>query len=153
MLTMSAKQVNILLADDDTDDRSFFEKALQEIPFDTHFNTVNNGEQLMVYLAENADNLPDVIFLDLSMPRKTGFECLMEIKEDEKLKDISVVMFSTSFTKGIELEMTLMNTLSTMGALDYIRKPSGFEQLKKVIHESLIKVIEKNPHYDNRSAL
>jgi len=153
MLTMSAKQVNILLADDDTDDRSFFEKALQEIPFDTHFNTVNNGEQLMVYLAENADNLPDVIFLDLSMPRKTGFECLMEIKEDEKLKDISVVMFSTSFSKGIELEMTLMNTLSTMGALDYIRKPSGFEQLKKVIHESLIKVIEKNPHYDNRSAL
>lgn len=153
MLTMSAKQVNILLADDDTDDRSFFEKALQEIPLDTHFNTVNNGEQLMEYLAENADNLPDVIFLDLSMPRKTGFECLMEIKEDEKLKDISVVMFSTSFTKGIELEMTLMNTLSTMGALDYIRKPGGFEQLKKVIHESLIKVIEKNPHYDNRSAL
>ena len=146
MLTMSAKQVNILLADDGTDDRSFFEKALQEIPIDTHFNTVNNGEQLMEYLAENADNLPDVIFLDLSMPRKTGFECLMEIKEDEKLKDISVVMFSTSFTRGVELEQTLMNTLSKMGALDYIRKPGGFEQLKQVIHESLLKVIEKKSH-------
>lgn len=146
MLTMSAKQVNILLADDDTDDRCFFEKALREIPIDTHFNTVNNGEQLMEYLAENADNLPDVIFLDLSMPRKTGFECLMEIKEDEKLKDISVVMFSTSFTRGIELEQTLMNTLSKMGALDYIRKPGGFDQLKQVIHESLIKVIEKKSH-------
>ena len=146
MLTMSAKQVNILLADDDTDDRSFFEKALQEIPIDTHFNTVNNGEQLMEYLAENADNLPDVIFLDLSMPRKTGFECLMEIKEDEKLKDISVVMFSTSFTRGVELEQTLMNTLSKMGALDYIHKPGGFEQLKQVIHESLLKVIEKKSH-------
>ena len=143
---MSAKQFNILLADDDTDDRSFFEKALQEIPIDTHLNTVNNGENLMEYLAENADNLPDVIFLDLSMPRKTGFECLMEIKEDEKLKDISVVMFSTSFTRGVELELTLMNTLSKMGALDYIRKPGGFDQLKQVIHESLIKVMERKSH-------
>ena len=140
---MSLQYINILLADDDADDRLFFEKALKEIPIDTHFTTVNNGDQLMDYLVENAENLPDVLFLDLSMPRKTGFECLNEIKENEKLQALPVVMFSTSFTRGIEFEQNLINTLTRMGAMDYIRKPSGFEQLKQVIHESLLKLIEK----------
>jgi CheY-like chemotaxis protein len=135
--------LTILLADDDIDDRSFFENALKEIPIRTSLKTVTNGEQLMEYLADHLEDLPDVVFLDLSMPRKTGFECLIEIKEDEKLEHIPVIMFSTSFTHGIDLENNLINTLSKMGALDYIRKPSDFEKLKQIIHQSLIKVIEK----------
>jgi len=136
--------LNILLADDDVDDRSFFEKALKEIPIASHLTTVSNGEELMAYLVDNCQRLPDVLFLDLSMPRKTGFECLVEIKEDEKLEHLPVIMFSTSFTKGIDLEDKLMNTLLKIGAQEYIRKPSGFEQLKQVIHQTLIKVIEKS---------
>ena len=134
--------LHILLADDDMDDRSFFEKALKEIPVATQLITVNNGEQLMDYLNEHSADLPDVLFLDLSMPRKTGFECLSEIKENEKLKDLPVVMFTTSFTRGIDFEQNLMNTLTRMGAQDYIRKPGDFEELKQVIHQALIKVIE-----------
>jgi len=141
---MNSRRINILLADDDPDDCSFFEKALKDIPVATHFKNVNNGEVLMDYLIENPEHLPDVLFLDLSMPRKTGFECLIEIKEDKRFKAIPVVMFSTSFTRGIELEQSLMNTLSKMGALDYIRKPGDFEQLKHVIHQALIKVIEND---------
>jgi CheY-like chemotaxis protein len=136
--------LNILLADDDKDDRFFFEKALQELPVATHLTTVQNGEQLMDYLDINSAHLPDVLFLDLSMPRKTGFECLSEIKENEKLKNLPVVMFSTSFTRGIELEMNLINMLSRMGSQDYIRKPGDFEQLKEVIHQALVRVAEKN---------
>ena len=136
--------LSILLADDDTDDRFFFEKALKEIPLSTHLKTVNNGEQLMDYLANNTGDLPDVLFLDLSMPRKTGFECLIEIKEDRKLEKLPVIMFSTSFTRGIDLEQNLITTLSKMGALDYIRKPSDFEKLKQIIHQALINVIEKS---------
>ena len=135
--------LNILLADDDTDDRFFFEKALKEIPIFTHLVTVNNGEELIDYLTTNTEHLPDVVFLDLSMPRKTGYECLIEIKEDEKLKNIPVIMFSTSFTHGIDLEESLMSTLSKMGAQNYIRKPSDFEKLKQVIHQALTKLIEK----------
>jgi len=135
--------LNILLADDDPDDRLFFRKALKEIPILTNLNMVNNGEELMDYLTANTENQPDVIFLDLSMPRKTGYECLIEIKEDEKLKNIPVIMFSTSFTHGVGLEESLMSTLSKMGAQNYIRKPSDFEKLKHVIHQSLIKLIEK----------
>src|SRR5450759_3766148 len=94
---MNLKQLNILLADDDTDDCFFFDKALRETPIATHLTIVHDGEQLMDYLSKNSEHLPDVLFLDLSMPRKTGFECLSEIKENKKLKDLPVVMFSTSF--------------------------------------------------------
>ena len=135
--------LHILLADDDIDDRFFFAKALKEMPIATTLVTVNNGEQLMDYLAENADHLPDVLFLDLSMPRKTGFECLAEIKENKKLKLLPVMMLTTSFTRGIDFEDNLKKTLSRMGAQDYIRKPSEFEELRQVIHQALIKVTEK----------
>ena len=135
--------LRILFADDDMDDRFFFDKALKEIPIVTTLKTVNNGEQLMDYLIENVTDLPDVLFLDLSMPRKTGFECLVEIKENEKLTALPVVMFTTSFTRGIDLEHNLINTLSRMGAQDYIRKPGDFAEFKSVIHQALIKLIEK----------
>ena len=135
--------LHILLADDDMDDRIFFDKALREIPVVTRLSTVNNGEQLMEWLVANADRLPDVLFLDLSMPRKTGFECLAEIKENEKLKELTVIMLTTSFTRGIELEDNLKGTLTRMGAEAYIRKPNDFHDLKQVIHQALIKVEEK----------
>lgn len=135
--------LNILLADDDIDDRSFFEKALKEIPVATKLVMVNNGEELMDFFYEHPADLPDILFLDLSMPQKTGFECLSEIKENEKLKDIYVVMFTTSFTLSIDFEEKLMDTLTGMGAQDYIRKPGGFKELKKLIQKVLADVIEK----------
>jgi CheY-like chemotaxis protein len=143
MSNQQGTPLNILLADDDMDDRSFFDKALKEISIDSKLTTVNNGEQLMEYLLAHLGQLPDVLFLDLSMPRKTGFECLSEIKENEKLKALTVIMFTTSFTKGFDLEDNLRNTLIRMGAADYIRKPAGFEELKMVIQQALIKLAVK----------
>ena len=135
--------LNILLADDDMDDRIFFDNALKEIPIATTLKTVSNGEQLMEWLFEKVTDLPDVLFLDLSMPRKTGFECLAEIKENEKLKALPVIMFTTSFTRGIDFEDNLKKTLGRMGAMDYIRKPGDFEELKQVINRALTGLIEK----------
>jgi len=134
--------LNILLADDDLDDRFFFDKALNEIPVSTSLKTVNNGEELMIYLNQNLQTLPDVLFLDLSMPRKTGFECLSEIKENTDLKHLQVVMFTTSFTRGPDLEKNLKSTLLKMGAQDYVRKPNEFEELKKILHQTLLKAVE-----------
>lgn len=136
--------LNILLADDDLDDRSFFEKALSEIPLTTSLKTVNNGEQLMDYLAEHTTDLPDVLFLDLSMPRKTGFECLSEIKESQTFKNLTVIMLTTSFTRGLDLEDNLKTTLVRMGAHDYIRKPIEFEELKTVVYQTISRLIEKS---------
>lgn len=134
---------NILLADDDIDDRFFFSKALKEIPLLTNLTVVHDGEELMNYLEKNTENLPDILFLDLSMPRKTGFECLYEIKDNEKLKDMPVVMFSTSFPSDNTYEQGMIETLKKIGAQDYIRKPGDFKLLKELIHNIITQEIEK----------
>lgn len=133
---------NILLADDDKDDCFFFEKALKEIQIATHIETVNDGEQLMDYLLENSVKLPDVLFLDLNMPRKNGFECLLEINERTQLKDIFIVMFSTSYPRDPNYENDMINRLLKFGANHFIRKPDDFEELKKVIKHALGMAIE-----------
>ena len=138
--------LNILLADDDKDDRFFFVKALQEIYKETDINTVNDGEELMDYLTKNAENIPDILFLDLNMPRKNGFECLSELKENIILKDIYVIMFSTLYPRDMIYEKDMIQRLYKIGAQDYIRKPSDFAKLKQVIHFAITKAIEVIMH-------
>jgi CheY-like chemotaxis protein len=85
----------------------------------------------MNYLSDNPEHLPDVLFLDINMPRKNGLECLSEIKRDAKWKNIPVVMFSTSNS------WDTINMLFNSGSHVYIHKPSDFAQLKQVIHHAL----------------
>lgn len=139
---MNTEQLHILLADDDKDDRFLFQEALSELPISTELKTVHDGEQLMNYLNENAKNLPDVLFLDLNMPRKNGFECLSEIKITDELKHLPVIMFSTSYPRDMHYEQDMINMLYKIGAHDYIRKPANFGELKEVIHTSLLKIEE-----------
>ena len=140
---MNTKHINILLADDDLDDCNFFKHALEELSLSAQLTTVHDGEQLMHYLSDNPEQLPHVLFLDLNMPRKSGFECLTEITENSKLKDLYVVMFSTSYTLDRNYEQSMIDVLYRMGAQDYIRKPGDFTKLKEHIHQSLTKLIEK----------
>jgi CheY-like chemotaxis protein len=140
---MNLDKLNILLADDDTDDCSFFERALTGIPISTNLSIVHDGEQLMTYLFRNSAHLPDIIYLDLSMPRKNGFECLTEINENIKLKDIIVVVFTTSFPQNIIYEENMISLLLKIGAKDYIRKSGDLDLLKKAIHKTLNIVVDK----------
>ncbi len=126
-----AKPLNIMLADDDLDDCSFFEKALAELSITTSLDIVNDGEQLMQFLYDDQNEIPHVLFLDINMPRKNGFECLAEIKANDKLKTLPVVMFSTSNSHD------KINMLFKIGAHVYVHKPSGFEQLVQVIQHAL----------------
>jgi CheY-like chemotaxis protein len=134
---MELKQLNVLLADDDIDDCNFFKKALDELPLPTDLNIVHDGEALMKMLNSETGPLPHVIFLDINMPRKNGFECLSELKQNDRLKDVPVIMFSTSNSRDA------MNTLFKTGADVYIRKPGNFEQLKELIHHALPMATEK----------
>ncbi len=138
--------LNILLAEDDLDDQVFFEKALSELPISTILTIVKNGEQLMQYLFDRLGNATstDILFLDLSMPCKTGVECLVEIKENAKFKKLQVVMFTCSFTSSIHFEQHLINTLERIGADGFIRKPESFDQLKNIIETTLNRLIHKN---------
>lgn len=128
---MTRTPLNLLLADDDEDDCLFFKEALEDLAVESSLTTVNNGEQLMRELNSRTERLPDIIFLDLNMPRKPGFECLREIKQDEKLKSLKVIVYSTS------LETDVVDLLYENGAQHYIRKPGDFTLLKKVISKAI----------------
>jgi CheY-like chemotaxis protein len=128
---MISDQMTILLADDDTDDCLFFKQALTGLMPSTHFTAVHDGEQLMQLLTNETTKLPDVLFLDLNMPRKNGFECLTEIKQNKKLRALPVVIFSTSGSHDN------MSTLFKTGADVYIRKPGNLAQLVQVIQHAL----------------
>jgi len=125
------KKYKLLLADDDADDCIFFKEALEDLAVDATLATVSNGVELMKMLHSQSILLPDLLFLDLNMPLKNGFECLEEIKGDKKLRSLPVVIYSTS------LNMEVMNLLYEKGAQYYIRKPGEFLKLKKVIREVL----------------
>ena len=130
----------ILLADDDEDDCFLFQEALSEISLSTRFVTVHDGEELILELTK--DELPYVLFLDLNMPRKDGFQCLLEIKQNDEFKQLPVVIFSTSYQPEV------VNKLYKSGAHYYIRKPSNFEDFKKVIHYA-IRLLEKTSFSKN----
>ena len=134
---MNVNKLNILLADDDTDDCLFFKDAITQLIPSTNFTAVHDGEELMQLLTDETSQLPDVIFLDLNMPRKNGFECLAEIKHNKKLKNLPVVIFSTSF------EQDKISILFKTGADVYIRKPGSFAQLVQVINHALPMAAEK----------
>jgi len=122
---------NIFIADDDNDDLILFEDALREICKDSLLTTAKDGQQLMKILDETVPPPPDVIFLDLNMPRKNGFECLDEIKLSEKLKNIPIVIFSTSD------QPEAINKVYEQGASYFLTKPSSFPLLKQAIQKVL----------------
>ena len=134
---MQNNALYILLADDDEDDRLFFNDAFEEIKIQTNVNFVHDGMQLMEHLMDTNNKLPDILFLDLNMPKKTGKECLIEIKKTERLKNIIIAIYSTSSSEE-DIEDTFIQ-----GANIYIKKPSDFNTLKKIINE----VVTVNWHY------
>jgi CheY-like chemotaxis protein len=136
---MNAIKLNLLLADDDEDDCAFFKEALDELLLSVSLVTVNDGVQLMDFLSNNPlKSLPDILFLDLNMPRKSGFECLSEIKRIDKLRHLSVIIFSTS------LDINMVDLMYEKGATYYIQKPGEFSKLKKVIANALSISSENN---------
>ncbi|GEC73071.1 Response regulator receiver domain-containing protein [Flavobacterium flevense] len=119
----------ITLADDDEDDRMFFTDAFDELKINTVVNTVNDGVALMNFLNDPESILPNIIFLDLNMPLKSGIECLKEIKNEPRFKDIVIAIYSTSSSEE-DIENTFV-----LGANIYIKKPSNFGKLKEVLSE------------------
>ena len=121
----------VFLADDETDDRALFEDALREISIETSLTTTKNGEELMTILDTTIPPPPHIIFLDLNMPRKNGFECLAEIRAADKLKNIPVVFFSTSSDNAS------VDKVYEQGADYYIHKPDSFPKLIDAISKIL----------------
>lgn len=122
----------IYLVDDDEDDRIFFEEALSEIPIANTILSFSNGVDLIAHLLTLSDRLPDVLFIDLNMPLMNGEECIIDIRGDDKLSDIPIVVYST-FCDDKQLE-----NLKELGADRFLQKPNTFKRLK----EKLVNVLK-----------
>ena len=133
-MTTSRSPITILMADDDADDRMFAKDALEEARLANDLHFVEDGEELMDYLRHqgkfvglNGSPKPGLILLDLNMPRKDGREALKEIKEDEELKRIPVVVLTTS-----KAQEDIYRTYD-LGVSSYITKPVSFEGLVDIM--------------------
>lgn len=132
-MTTIKEPVAILMADDDDDDFLLTKKALKESKLLNTLVRVSDGEELVDYLLKQGAYKdketirPGLILLDLNMPRKDGREALKEIKEHESLRDIPIVVFTTS-----KAEEDIYRTYQ-LGVNSFITKPVTFNSLLEVI--------------------
>jgi len=133
-MSVSEKPLTILIADDDEDDRLMAKEALEEALLANDLHFVKDGEELMDYLHRRGkysggDNAPcpDLILLDLNMPRKDGREALREIKEDTYLRHIPIIVLTTS-----KAEEDIYRTYD-LGVNSFITKPVTFEELVDIM--------------------
>ena len=134
MPTSKGKSVTILVAEDDEDDRLLMQEALEEnrLANDLHF--VNDGVELLDYLNRRGDYSdprvsprPSLILLDLNMPRKDGREALKEIKADPALRQIPIVVLTTS-----KAEEDILRTYD-LGVSSFIAKPVVFDSMVQIM--------------------
>lgn len=123
------KYKNILQIDDDFDDCDFFEQALKTVSNATYTSLHNPIESLHKLLSKQLK--PDLIFMDVNMPVMSGPELLTEIKKGDGIKDIPVILLSTS-------SLLSKNHGEVYGAKDYLIKPNTFNELKNLISSTLI---------------
>ncbi|MDR3715236.1 MAG: response regulator [Puia sp.] len=112
------KELNILLVDDDADDRELFFEAVKQVDETIKGIGLSNGKDALTYLRDEHNTLPDFIFLDLRMHGISGEKCLHEIKKDSRLKPIPVIVYTTSRESEESAE------LIRSGAAHFMTKPT-----------------------------
>lgn len=124
--------IQILLVEDNPGDVFLAREALKESKMYSNLTVVTDGQEAMDYLTKKKNytdvTRPDLILLDLNLPRKTGYEVLEEIKNDKNLKRIPVVILTSS-----EEESDIVRTYS-LHANSYISKPVNLEQFIKIVN-------------------
>ena len=115
------------IVDDDIDDQDLFIEAVNEVDQSVECMSASNCEEALDLLRNRKISLPDMIFLDLNMPRLNGKQCLAELKREAHLRHIPVIIYSTSSEKR-DIEET-----TRLGAAHFLTKPNKFEELCKAL--------------------
>ena len=126
--------MNVFLADDDSDDVELFQEALEEICISCRLTSSKDGIDLLNKLSSTEGSLPEVMFIDVNMPMMNGLECLEQIKSQDGLKNIPVIILTTSISP-ITVERAY-----ELGANMFVEKPTDFKELKSMI----LKVMKKD---------
>jgi CheY-like chemotaxis protein len=128
------KRTTFLLADDDADDKTLFCEALSEVDPAIVCYTASDGKEALALLSKDQVKKPNIIFLDINMPIMDGWQCLGKLKENADLKNIPVIMYSTSsYQRDIDLALE-------SGAFCFFTKPSDYRELR-----SILKLIATTP--------
>lgn len=123
---------NLFLIDDDEDDHEFLLEAVREIDPSIKCSFSFDGEKALGQLKNfNGTELPDLIILDTNMPKLTGKQILVQLKDDPILNSIPVVMYS-NFSTVSDNEQLLK-----LGAVHYLAKPSKFDEFKNALMQIL----------------
>lgn len=109
--------MTILLVDDDADDRTLFFEAVKDVDTGIRCVAAENGTEALSYLSVPANPVPDFIFLDLRMPGLSGKRCLEEMKKDDRLKTVPIIVYTTS--RDVDEAIELKN----LGAAHFMSKP------------------------------
>jgi CheY-like chemotaxis protein len=115
----------VLLIDDDRDDAGLFSEALEEVNPALQVQHFENGRDALVSLQSGNNHLPDIIFLDINLPRFSGWDFLKQIKAEDHLSQIPVIMYTTS-SQAREKEMA-----ADLGAAGFLTKPNDYIELKE----------------------
>jgi CheY-like chemotaxis protein len=126
-----SKISRLLIVDDDIDDREIFAEAVAAVDPNIKCFTAKDGEDALRKLSEPAELLPEVIFLDLNMPRMDGRQVLVALKKNDQLNKIPVVIYTTS-SSARDFEET-----KALGAFRFLAKPSDFNELRDVLKNIL----------------
>jgi len=118
--------MTFFLVDDDIDDANLFQETLGQVDPSIVFAHANDGQEALEQLT-SATIRPDLIFLDLNMPRMDGKQCLTAIKQDAQLQHIPVIMYTTS-SQSQDIEETMLH-----GAVCFITKPSSIRELESIL--------------------
>ena len=121
---------SVLLIDDDEDDQGIFLTAVSKVSASISCTAISDARQALTKLTAKL-LIPDVIFLDLNMPLMNGQQFLFQIKKTEELKNIDVIIFSTSSNN------TTIQLTKEMGATDFITKPNTFDELVTILSRLL----------------
>ena len=122
---MSTSLKHIVLADDDAEDLEFFQDALKDNCPQVKVSVAEDGDELLTML--NTISVPDIIVLDLNMPRVSGKDCLKAIRKDSKFKQVAVIVYSTSSSKK-DVEECL-----DYGADHYVTKPGSVQAISTLV--------------------
>jgi CheY-like chemotaxis protein len=127
------KYKKIILVDDDADDRQIFEEVLREIDPEADVVTAENGLEMVAMLDKMSDNdLPDMIILDQNMPKMTGKESLIFLKESPRYRHIFTIVYSTYQVKDFYQECL------ELGAGDVVAKPDTLQAYREMIEQFLV---------------
>jgi CheY-like chemotaxis protein len=125
------KAQTIMIVDDDDDDIELFCEALKDVDQNIKCISAPNGEAALNKLNKEGSTLPDFIFLDLNMPRLNGKQCLKKLKNSVTLRNIPVIVYTTSKLKE-DIEET-----RELGAASFLTKPSKVNELRKALRTIL----------------